>query len=331
MILFLYGQDTYRSRRKLQEIVEHYKKIHKSGLNLRFLEGEALVFQNFYKEFQTVSMFREKKLVVVENVFSKAPTLKFSGGGKASNLEFKERFSKEIKKFKDSKNVVLFYEEREVPGGDTFLNLLKKEAKFQEFRLLEGAKLKYWVKKEIENYGVKIEAAALNNLIQYIGNDLWRFSNEIKKLASYKLKCRDIGISSKEVEILVKPNIEADIFKTIDALALQNKKRALYLIHKHLKKGDYPLYLLTMINFQFRNLLIIKSEFTNDIRTPRINNLNKKLRMHPYVAKKALGQAQKFTVNELKKIYRKIFQADLDIKTGKLDAGTALDLLIAEI
>ena len=34
---------------------------------------------------------------------------------------------------------------------------------------------------------------------------------------------------------------------------------------------------------------------------------------------------------ELKKIYQKIFQIDLDIKTGKIEAETALDLLLAEI
>jgi DNA polymerase III delta subunit len=34
---------------------------------------------------------------------------------------------------------------------------------------------------------------------------------------------------------------------------------------------------------------------------------------------------------ELKKIYRKIFQIDSDIKTGKIEPETALDLLLAEI
>ena len=42
MIFFLYGNDTYRSKEKLDEIVNHYKQIYKSGLNLKFFENEEL-------------------------------------------------------------------------------------------------------------------------------------------------------------------------------------------------------------------------------------------------------------------------------------------------
>jgi DNA polymerase III delta subunit len=53
--------------------------------------------------------------------------------------------------------------------------------------------------------------------------------------------------------------------------------------------------------------------------------------LHPFVVKKSYQQANKFTLQELKKIYQKIFKADLDIKTGKITPETALDLLLTEI
>ena len=53
--------------------------------------------------------------------------------------------------------------------------------------------------------------------------------------------------------------------------------------------------------------------------------------LHPYIIKKASWQARKFSFEDLKKIYQKIFQADLGIKTGKIEPETALDMLIAEI
>ena len=135
-------------------------------------------------------------------------------------------------------------------------------------------------------------------------------------------------IEVKDVELLVKPKIETDIFKTIDAIASKNKKQALELLHKHLEKGDSPLYLLTMINFQFRNLLIIKDL----IRKGRpFYTFQKATSLHPYVVKKSYSQTQRFTIEELKKIYLKIFQVDLAVKTGKAEPETALDLLIAEI
>ena len=87
-----------------------------------------------------------------------------------------------------------------------------------------------------------------------------------------------------------------------------------------------------MINFQFRNLLIVKSQelrrkfYAGDVRV-----LTEKLKMHPYVIQKSTQQTRKFNFEELKKIYQKIFQVDLSIKTGKVEPETALDLFIAEI
>lgn len=311
MIIFIYGQDTYRSRRKLNEIIEHHKKIHKSGLNLKYLNLNEKSFEDFKDEFQSISMFAEKKLIIFEEAFT--------------NQNFKENFLKNSKKFVDSKDIVLFYETKETPRSDPLFKFLKKYTKSQEFEFLEGENLKNWAKKEIENYKVKIHLIALEKLIDYVGNDLWQMANEIRKLVSYK---ENKKIEVKDIELLVKPKIEPEIFKTIDAIASKNKKQALELIHKHLEKGDNPLYLLSMINFQFRNLLTIRDLIEKN-KSPYA--LLEEAKLHPYVIKKSYSQAQKFKIDELKKIYQKIFQVDLAIKTGKVEPEVALDIFIAEI
>jgi len=57
MTILLFGPDTYRLRQKLQEIVENYKKIHKSGLNLKFFDGKELSFEGFQDEISSCPMF----------------------------------------------------------------------------------------------------------------------------------------------------------------------------------------------------------------------------------------------------------------------------------
>jgi len=319
MILFLYGPDTYRSRQKLNEIIEHYKKIHKSGLNLKFFEGEELNFEDFKDEFQQTSMFKEKKLVVLTNFFS--------------NLVFKERFLKEGKNFVNSADIILFYEKNPIPEKDSLFHFLMKNAKSQEFKLLAGQKLKNWVKKEFLNFGIEISQEALEKLISFVGNDLWQMSNEIKKLVAYRTGHNQVTtvtkvcpeIKREDVELLVKPKIETDIFQTINAIAARNKKMALKLLKAHLEKGDSPFYLFSMINFQFRNLLIIKDLIERNLSPYSLSHL------HPYVIKKSIPLLEKFSFSELKKIYQKIFQLDLDVKTGKIEPEMALDLLITEL
>jgi DNA polymerase-3 subunit delta len=269
MIILLYGPDTFRSRQKLREIVERYKKIHKSWLNLKYFDAQKDNLEDLLDWLKHLPMFNEKKLVVLKNALKLANQLK--------------KPAKE--------HIILFFEESDVkekvPG-----------AKTQKFDFLTGLSLKKWVKSEFEKQGAKPSQEAIETLINFVGSDSWQLSNEIKKLAAFRAGSKTV--SARDVELLVRPKIETDIFKTVRFLAFRNKKQALALIHQHLEKGDNPLYLLAMITWQFRRLL-----------TQGKNNL--------------------FTQQELKKIYRKIFEADLNIKTGKMEPKTALDLLIAEI
>ena len=161
----------------------------------------------------------------------------------------------------------------------------------------------------------------LELMVNFAGNDLWQLANDVQKLVAFK---KGKEVETKDVRLFVKPKLETDIFKTIDAIALKNKKQALNLLHKHLEKGDSPLYLLSMINFQFRNILGAKDLIERGAPLSHSG-------LKPFLARKSGEQARKFTYDELKKIYQKIFQVDYSIKTGKLDPQAALDLLIAEL
>ena len=307
MIIFLYGKDTYRMKEKLKEVIERHKKIHKSGLNLNYFND----FTDLKDGIRQTSMFKEKKLAVVTNLFASS--------------DFKEEFFKNKKEFLDSEDIILIYEEKDFNKNNSLFKFLKKNAKCQEFKFFTGQKLKDWIKKEFDRYKTKIDPEVLEKLIEYVGNDLWQMSNEIRKLASFR---NNETVKAEDIKLLVKSKVETDIFKTIDAIADKNKKQALNLLHKHLEKGDSPLYLLSMINYQFRNLLIVKDLIE---KHKPYNIILKRSGLHPFVVKKSYYQSQKFTFQELKRIFQKIFKKDLDIKTGRIQPEIALDLLIAEI
>jgi len=344
MIYFVYGEDSYRAKRKLEEIIEGYKKIHKSGLNLIYIDakepasakgfGEAKKdFKDFYSNLKITSMFAEKKLIILKNIFSDA--------------KFQEDFLENIKNLEDIKDIIVIYEDGLADQRTKFFKALQKCAKCQEFNFLQPAMLKKWIVQEFEKNPpspppshkasdgqgkategqgkIRINPDALDLLVGFVGNDLWQMSNEINKLSNYRIGS---VIRKEDVELLVKPNIENDIFKTIDALASKDKKQALFLLHKHLENGDSPLYLLSMISYQFRNLLSIKE--MQDLQKPYAI-IVKNSGLHPFVAQKSYYLGSQFSMEKLKKIYQKIFQVDSDIKTGKIEPELALDLLLTEI
>lgn len=311
MIILIYGPDNFRSREKLKEIVAHYKEANKKGLDLKYFDAAINGFDEFYTEIKQTSIFNEKKLVILRNVFSQDG--------------FEKRFLENYKDILLSKNIILLFEEGKILANDKLLKLSKKDAQCQEFLSLGGERLRKWIRDEFKKRNSSAELGVAEKLIESVGDDLWQLNNEIEKLACFKAGDK---VEVKDVGLLVRPKIETDIFKTIDAIAQKDKKRAILLLHKHLERGDSPLYLLSMISFQFRNLLVVKDLVEK--QKPYYAIL-KTLKLHPFVIKKSYQQAMGFSYAELKKIYHKIFQVDLDLKTGKLKPETALDLFLTEI
>jgi DNA polymerase-3 subunit delta len=254
-------------------------------------------------------MFKEKKLLVLAN-----PLL---------DTDFKEKFLKEAKEFLKSEDIIIFFQEASFNKNNALFNFLKKNVKYQEFNYLTGQELKNWVAKRFGQ--AKIEPQAFALLLDYVGSDLWRMSNEIEKLISYK---KGEIINKEDIRLQVRSSIETDIFKTIDAIAQRKKDKALRFLQEHLEKGDSPLYLISMINYQFRNLLSVK-DFIE--KQKPYNIILKESGLHPFVVKKSYSLCRQFSLEEIKKIYQNIFKIDFEIKTGRIKPEAGLELLIAEI
>lgn len=308
MLIFIYGEDSYRSHQKLNEIVAHYQQTHSSGLSLKYFNVDRMDYSEFKDQIRQSSIFTKKKLAVVKNSFS--------------DKSFQENFLEDSELWEDPEDIILFYEDDKVDKRTSLFKFLKNNAQWEQFELLTGNQLEDWVAKQLDSYEVDISSKARSTLIDFVGSDLWCLSNEIKKLVSYT-KDR---ITVEDVKLLVKPKLEIDIFETIDAFALKNKRKALDLVRDHLEKGDSPLYILHMINYQLRNLLVVK-QLTQQGKS--FSAIKKETELHPFVVKKTLSQSRNFSLEEIKKIYRQLFKVDLNIKTGKVEPEPALKSLIA--
>jgi len=313
MIIFLYGPDTYRSHQKLNKIISSYRNKNKKQLDLAILDFKEnpISYPDFKSEFNSVSIFNEKKMFILKNALS--------------DFSFKKLFLQERKLFLSSNNIIIFYEDDHLNKNDPLFKFLIKFAHSQKFNLLSDSALRKWIYKEANKYGLKFSPSAENMLISFVGNDLWRMSGEIKKLSAFK---KGEKATVKDILSLVHPEIQSDIFKTIDSIAIKDKKKALLLLHRHLQKGDNPLYLLSMISFQFRNLLMVKDLLE---KGKSYYNISRLLKINPYFLRKIYSQSRKFSFSNLKKIYQTIFKIDSEIIRGKIEPELGLDLLISRI
>ncbi|TSC53746.1 MAG: DNA polymerase III subunit delta, partial [Parcubacteria group bacterium LiPW_39] len=214
-------------------------------------------------------------------------------------------------------------------GDDSSKNLFKRltgrAVSSEEFDLLQGAKLENWIKKEIEKRDGKIEPPAVKKLAAFVGADLWQMQNEVNKLVSFKV---DKLITEKDIDALVNTKIESDIFGAIDALANRQKAAAFIFLHRNLALGESEIALLGMLVYQFRNLLLIKNQVEQGVP---FYALGEKLKMHPFVLRKTFEQSKNFSLAGLKKIYERLAEIDLAVKSGQIEPRVALDLVVGEI
>ncbi|MCX6763315.1 MAG: DNA polymerase III subunit delta [Candidatus Moranbacteria bacterium] len=321
MIIFLYGEDAFRSSQKLKEIKEKFLKSDPAASGLSVCDfGDKAKTEEVINILGTPNLLAPKRLVIIKNLIKNGTD---TDQGKI--LEFIKKNKKDLETSRDL--VVVFWEGEKIQKNNALGKILMA-GKAQEFEKLSGLKLNQWINKRIKEIDIKagISQPALDKLVLYAGNDMFLLDNEIQKLASY---AGGKTISEEMVELLVKANLDSNIFNTIDALGAKNKREALKLLHRHLGQGEDPFYIFSMFIYQFRNLLKIADYKENSGMGEReIANVSK---MHPYVVRKSLGQIQRFSFGQLKKIYAKLLALDVKIKTGKIDIQLALDKFIVEL
>lgn len=305
MIIFLYGRDDFRAKRKLKEILERYQKIHKSNLNLKILDLKEKSYEDFKKEAFTLPFFKEKKLLVLKN--------------SSLNSDFQKKFLSEIEKFKGNDIFLVFIEEGEVKKNE-FFESLKKNSKFEEFKPLNYAQLKFWVKKEFERLKREIDEKAIESLIERVGADLWEMENEIKKLVSYR---KDGKIILEDVEKLVPKNEEAEVFRVIENFLKGEKKEGLRLLKKIFEKDQSQTAFFFFLKSQIKNLLILKDL---SLRKISLKELASKTKFNPYFIEKSLELIKRFSLFELKKLYFKVLELEVRMKTQNLSPEIFLSL-----
>ncbi len=313
MIYLFYGENSFLLQEKLAELKARYSAKFSSGLNFWKVDLEEN-FDQLEDIAGAQSMFAEKKLAFLRGVFSINP----SEWDRVEKILVKP-------KIKDDQEVILvFYDfissDKKNPEQiKKIKDFFKKNSKIEEFKNLDRSRLVKWAVREAEKIGLKINTTNLAYLIDSIGSDCYRINNELKKLALFRPQQE---ISMSDVDILVEKEIEANVFRTTDALAQKNLPAALKCLGEHWRNNEDPLMILNMLVWQFRNLIKIADLSRQKMSTDAVA---KKLSMKPWLADKNLKLSRSFSFEELKNIYRELAKADVAIKTGQKDGREALE------
>ena len=311
MILFFYGEDTYRLKQKLKDLKEKYISASLGDTNLKTLDGKSENADNIIRQVLAYPFLAKTRLVILENFL------------KEGKKEVQDKIGDFLPKVPET--TVLVFTEDNMPDKRTSLfKKLNKPKVAQEFKPLDDGGVKSWIRAEVEYFNGEIEQLAVEKLFEFVGSDLWRLSNEIQKLVSYNQK-----ISIDTVQLLVRPQTSSDIFALVDALANRNKKRSFSEYYRLIENSENELYVLSMIVYQYRNMLVVRDFVERGVNSQY--ELAKVSKLHPFVAGKTMNLVRNYTLIELKKIYEELLNFDIAVKTGKMESKVAMDVLVAKL
>jgi DNA polymerase-3 subunit delta len=320
----LHGEDEFTRSETLADFRRRLGPPDTVDLNTVVLDGKRLTLSELHHACDAIPFLADRRLVIVEGLLSRL----IPGKGKPLS-DAKQKLLDDLADYlphlPPTTRLVLV-EGRSLPSKHPILKLAKQEQRgyVKRFQRPDAKALPRWTKKQVQKHGGDIEPRAAHHLAAVVGTDLRLLDQEIIKLVTYNDGERAISVS--DVETLVPYSQDAVIFDLVDALGHRDGSTAAETLHRLIDEGEHPLGLLGMIIRQFRLLIQVKV-LKAEGASPR--EVAKRLGIHPFPARKLHNQATHFTPAQLEKVYRYLSETDLDIKTGRIDAEVALDLLVA--
>ena len=293
-------------------------------LNTTLFDGGTLTLAKLRHACDAIPFLAEKRLVIVRGLLTRLTPRK---GQKLSTTqkEVLDALADYLPRLPKTTRLV-FVENKPLPASHPVVQLARREQAgyVKRFDPPDARALPRWVKKRVHKHGGQIEPQAAQQLAAVVGADLRLLDQEIVKLVTYTDAER--AITGADIDAVVPYAQAAIVFDLVDALGQRDGRTAAQTLHRLLDAGEHPLGLLAMIARQFRLLIQVK-ELEAEGSTPR--DVAKALKLHPFPAGKLYSQAVHFTAAQLETVHRHLLDTDVGIKTGKIEAEVALDLLVA--
>ncbi len=179
------------------------------------------------------------------------------------------------------------------------------------------------LKSKFEKAGAKITKEALEKLILFCNNEMTRISGETEKLISF---ADGEEITVETVQKLVVEDKEYQVFELSEFIAKNDKFKALDLAETLSKDKKGGFSILTPLYNNYRRALFVA---VNKDKTDA--EIAKLLGVKEYAIKMVKSQVRVFSPRNLKKIVDMIYEADRNIKMGKIKEDIATYSVILNI
>lgn len=299
-------------------------------MNLTRYTGAGVTAREIIEMAQTLPFFADRRVIVLENTCMLNPKSAgragASGKTSAGVAAEAEELAGYIEDIPDTAAIIMV--EENIDRRSRLFKAITKLKKNGLAAVLEcdtpdEAALRAWAGTFFRKEGLQVSGHTLAFFLQYTGEDMQNIASEAQKLSCYCMGRREI--TESDIRDVCSPRIRDRIFEMIEAIAVRDRKKALKIYMDLCALQTAPQIILALMLRQFNQLLQVK-ELSGTMSDREIAST---LGIPPFVVSKRYRPALKsYSSEELFEALDECVNADQEYKSGRIDAGIAVEMII---
>jgi len=307
-VYLFYGPEEYLIRQSLLKIRKRILSTETLAFNFASFSAASSSATDIMQALTTLPLLSGNRLVLVEQVDE-------------MTSEDRSGIISYLSKPQATSSLVLIAPD--LDRRTSFYRSLKENARVVHFPRLKGYGLTRWSEEYVRNAGFRISSTILKRVIDLVGSDLQALAGELEKLMLYM--GGEKTISAAAVDTLVSKSRQHGIFELTDAVGRRDLPAALKLIGNLLEAGEPPLVVVTMLARHMRQV-IMAMELLEQGR--KISDISKLARIPAFLMEDFVRQVRGMDPALARKVYRRLAQADLRLKSSSTPPRLVLESVI---
>jgi len=235
-IYFLMGEEPYYIDKLTEYIEQNILQEHERDFNQTILYGRDVTVEDVVGNAKRYPMMADKQVVVVREAQELSRTI--------------DKLESYLENPQETTVLVFAYKYKTLDKRKKVTKLLGKHGVVFESKKMYENQVGTWISRVLQGKGYSIEPKANAMLVEFLGNDLSRISNELNKLQIILPKGH--VISPKDIEENIGFSKDFNVFELQNALGSRNQLKA-YQIAQYFADNpkDNPMVVTTSLVFSF--------------------------------------------------------------------------------
>ncbi|AHY46808.1 holA: DNA polymerase III, delta subunit [Rubrobacter radiotolerans] len=295
-VYLLYGDDEERKARSVEKL--------RAGRGSEVFDASTDAPEAVLAACNSFSLFGEATFVLLRNLDA------WNAAQKAKLLDYVANPS-------EGSDLVMLAQK--MAARDRLLTATQKSGEAHELKQPTGKALERWLIGHAKRNGLAVSVEVAQELMDRCSSDKARLVNEVEKLSLF---CEGGEVTLGDVDALVAPDVQSNIFEFVDALGAGRTGRAIETLDRLAATGEPPLRVLFMVRRQLQLIARAKSLAERGVPRPEVAGA---LKVPPFVAKKLDEQGRRFTPEDLERALETVLDLEGGLKGGS-DLPDALQL-----